>query len=737
MLQHFDPGKACQVETDASKEAAGGILSQPYEMPEGRIQWKPVAFFSKKFSKEQRNYSTGDQEMLAIVMAFREWRHYLDAPAGRTIVLCDHQALQSFMSTKDLQGRQVRWAEALAAFNFEIRYRKGKDNPADGLSRRPDHMVREGPVENPLKELITLRLRDSSEEHVRRIAQCDEITVGLMTRGMARTAENASHRIIPTDLGSRPDASEQHAMPPADNPPTEETKAEVEAPDSVVGEETAVTSPITRIPTSLENHMRHIQAQDAWCQGQAWKEHAGSRITKGEFKGQWSIDSQGLVRCNSAVFVPNDPATRADIMRLNHDDPWQGGHFGRERTYEVISRFYYWPQLRAQVSLYVDTCDVCQRMKVPRHKPYGLLAPLPQPEGPWQDISLDFIVGLPPSLRMQHAYDAILVVVDRYSKMVRYIPTNNDVDATGVGTLIIDNILSKFGIPRSIVSDRGSIFTSSFWGTLCYYLAMRRCFSTAFHPQTDGQTERMNQTLECYLRCYINFQQDNWTELLACAEYVTNQAVNATTKKSPFELVYKFTPSMRINLERGDEGPQRENEAAKEQADSIRQAQIAADLARDNAVKSMAKHYDKKRKGMVFKPEDLVKLAAKNIRTVRVSTKLADRFLGPFKVVSRIGTNAYKLDLPKKYGRLHHTFHVSLLEPFRVREGCEPPEPIDIEGDEEWEVQEILSERKRGRGTQFYVRWKGFSEAHDSWEPERHLLHARDAIADFRNRKTG
>jgi hypothetical protein len=151
---------------------------------------------------------------------------------------------------------------------------------------------------------------------------------------------------------------------------------------------------------------------------------------------------------------------------VNHDDPWQGGHFGRARTQETIMRVYWWLRIRKEIIDYVETCDVCQRMKVPRHKPYGLLAPLPQPEKPWQDISLDFIVGLPPSARRGSAYDSILVVVDRYSKMARFIACNNTIDAKDLGDVLIEEIFSKYGTPRSIVSDRGTTFTSQFWGTM-------------------------------------------------------------------------------------------------------------------------------------------------------------------------------------------------------------------------------------------------------------------------------
>ena len=308
VLQHFDPLRQSRVEPDASKEAAGGILTQAYKSPAGRTLWRPVAFFSKKFQKEQRNYGTGDQEMLAIVMAFKEWRHYLDAPAHRTIVLSDHEALQSFMTTKQLQGRQIRWAEYLAAFDFEIRWRKGKDNPADGLSRRPDHMVREEDGEHPLKKLILLRTRGPSDPHATSTEErsSGEVWVGVLTRGMlTKVREALPYQILP-DPGSRlRDAGEAHELIPIDGNPQLVGVPSVEGMESSAGEAATSRSParelapansddvacVAKIPTSLENLLLHLQADDPWCRQKAWNSHAGSMIEKGEYHGVWSLDS--------------------------------------------------------------------------------------------------------------------------------------------------------------------------------------------------------------------------------------------------------------------------------------------------------------------------------------------------------------------------------------------------------------------------------------------------------------
>jgi hypothetical protein len=272
---------------------------------------------------------------------------------------------------------------------------------------------------------------------------------------------------------------------------------------------------------------------------------------------------------------------------------------------------------------------------------------------------------------------------------------------------------------------------------MCEYLATRRLFSTAFHPQTDGQTERMNQTLEVYLRCYVNYEQSDWATLLASAEYAMNAAPSATTGKTPFSLVLIFEPDVHLNIEE-TMSESLNNESARQRADQVADSLLHASEAHDTAERQMvkmAKHYDKKRKAIFFNVGDQVMLSSKNIRMLRVSKKLADQNIGPFSVLERIGKNAYRLDLPRKYGRLHHTFHVSLLHAYRRRPGEATPEPVDIDDEEEWEVERILNIRRRDNKADYYVRWKGFSEAHDSWEPEEHLRHAREKVETFTRSK--
>ena len=181
---------------------------------------------------------------------------------------------------------------------------------------------------------------------------------------------------------------------------------------------------------------------------------------------------------------------RSEVISRHHDDPLVG-HFGIDKTRELVGRKYYWPSLRKDVEDYVRGCDVCLASKAVRHKPYGDLQSLPVPTHRWKDLSMDFVTGLPLFADWKgDSYDSILVIIDRLTKMVHYEPVKVTIDAPRLAEVIIDVVIRHHGLPNSIISDRGAIFTSKFWSLRCYFLDIKRRLSTAFHPQTDGQTER-------------------------------------------------------------------------------------------------------------------------------------------------------------------------------------------------------------------------------------------------------
>lgn len=224
-------------------------------------------------------------------------------------------------------------------------------------------------------------------------------------------------------------------------------------------------------------------------------------------------------------------------MADNHDTPLTG-HPGQTGTWDLIRRYFYWPRLRKDVQEFVASCPTCARAKHARAKPAELLKPIPPPDRPWRTVTMDFITSLPES----NGETAILVMVDPLTKMARFEPCGNDIDGPGLAKRFIRRIISQFGIPETIISDRGPQFTSSFWRTITARLGTSLNLSTAFRPQTDGQTEIVNGWLGQYLRSFTCYQQDDWCNYLPLAEFAYNTSVHSATGVSPFFAMYGFDP---------------------------------------------------------------------------------------------------------------------------------------------------------------------------------------------------
>ncbi|MBW0581132.1 hypothetical protein O181_120847 [Austropuccinia psidii MF-1] len=218
-------------------------------------------------------------------------------------------------------------------------------------------------------------------------------------------------------------------------------------------------------------------------------------LGKGKSVQDYSLDSSSqLLLFKDWVVVPNDPKIQLSILQKRHDSPL-AGHPGQEKTPKLVKRDFHWPGMTQFIKDYVSSCEQCSRNKNIHHKKFGLLKPLPIPNGPWICLSMDFIIQLP----LSNSFDSILGIVDRFSKMAVFIPTMSSISSRDLAHLFIKNIFSKLVLPSSIVSDRGSLFVSSFWTNLCQQLKTSRDLSTAYQPETDGQTERVNQILEQYL----------------------------------------------------------------------------------------------------------------------------------------------------------------------------------------------------------------------------------------------
>lgn len=401
----------------------------------------------------------------------------------------------------------------------------------------------------------------------------------------------------------------------------------------------------------------------------------------------------------------------------------------------VLQRFYYWPQMQATVKEYISSCDICQRTKSPWHKPYGELNLLPLPKRLWSELTMDFITGLPPARRRGAVYDLILVVVDWYTKVATYIPTQKTITAPELAEIFFEKITSRFGLPDGIVTDRGSVFTSAYWSEFCFYTKVKRRLSIAFHPQTDGQTKQQNQILKHYLQVFCLDKQTNWVELLAFAEFAYNSSKQAVICTSPFFACYGFTPHIHFNVE--DNAHRGEVLAAREHAERIEKMRKSMADCWQEASKLQARAYNRRHKPMSFKKGDLVMLTTKNLKQKGPSQKLSHRWIGPFCVDNAVGMQAYCLVLPASYC-IHPVFHISQLEPYQKRD-CGNKDaflllPKIVQDEPEYEVEEVLDQRWVNGEMQYLLKWKGYLAEYNQWVPAQDM-HADDMRIAFESKK--
>ncbi|KAI4343331.1 hypothetical protein MLD38_027853 [Melastoma candidum] len=365
----------------------------------------------------------------------------------------------------------------------------------------------------------------------------------------------------------------------------------------------------------------------------------------------------GFLFRDSKLCIPRS-STRELLIREIHGGGI-AGHFGVDKTLAMLQEHFYWPRLEKQVRGLIARCATCQQAKS-RVQPQGLYTPLPVPERPWEHVSMDFVLGLP---RTQRRKDSIMVVVDRFSKMAHFIPCQKTDDATNVADLYFREVLRLHGVPKSIVSDRDTKFLSYFWKTLWHKLGTKLVFSTAYHPQTDGQTEVVNRTMAAILRTLVSKNQKDWDIKLAHAEFAYNRAPSSTTKSSPFQVVYGLNPLVPVELMPASD-LRSVSRDAEERAKEMRLLHEKTRAQIEKANQRYAERANRGRRVKIFQPGDLVWIHLRKERFPdKRKNKLMPRAEGPFQVIERINDIAYKLDLPGDYG-VSATFNVQDLMPF-------------------------------------------------------------------------
>ncbi|GJT20970.1 putative nucleotidyltransferase, ribonuclease H [Tanacetum coccineum] len=438
---------------------------------------------------------------------------------------------------------------------------------------------------------------------------------------------------------------------------------------------------------------------------------------------EFSVDDDGVVWFEDRLCVPNDQALREKVMTEAHSSPFTI-HPGSTKMYRDLKQYFWWNGMKQDVATFVSKCMTCQQVKIEHQRASGLLQPLEIPMWKWDEISMDFVTGLPTT---QKRHDAIWVVVDRLTKSAHFLPIRKNYGISKLAEIFRQEIVRLHGTPTSIVSDRDPKFTSHFWKGLQKAWGTRLKFSTAFHPQTDGQSERTIQTLEDMLRACALEWTGSWDEYLCLVEFAYNNSWHASIKAAPFELLYGRKCRAPICWdevgERLIEGPE---------LIEITNEKVAVAKEKLKEARSRQKSYaDKHRRDLEFQVGDRVFLKVSPFRGVKrfgIKGKLSPRFIGPFEILERIGEVSYRLALPPQLSHVHDVFHVSLLRGYHyhpLHVASYPFDQIQPDMSLSEEPESILDRQERVMRNKVIpfvkILWKNHPEREATWETEESM----------------
>lgn len=674
ILAMWDDEKETVLEADSSGYVIGGCLSQKDEV--GLL--RPIAYFSKKMSPAEANYDIHDKELLAIIRCMEEWRGMLMGLSKPFLVITDHKNIKTFMTSRMCNERQIRWSQFLSNFDFRIDFRPGNQAARpDALSRREQDMP-QGSDDERLKNRELKLIKDS------------------WLLGVSSLKSGNENRKIPNG----------HSLFSEENFQTLWNKA-IKVDNNIQIFYNCLSKGERSFPPAL----KHLKVSLAEC----------------------SFDARGALTFRNRLWIPDYEPLQTALIQQTHDS-YVTGHPGRDSTLAIISRNFFWPGISKAIRRFCKNCDVCGRSHVWRERKRGLLRPLPIPDRFHSELGIDFMTDLPAKSAEDPRY--LMVIVDRLKRSVA-LEEMTTMKAEDCAKVFPKLHFRHHGLPRFITSDRGSNWVGDFWRELCRLTNVKQRLSTAFHPQTDGATERMNQEILAYLRAFITYTQFDWKDLLPCAMLAINNRPISDFGMSPFfaEHGYNVEPIQQVEKI----GPQ--SSPAKRAQTFVKrlcEAQEVAQASMASAQQRIEEYANKKRiEADVFKKGDKVWLNLRNIQTPQLSKKLS-WINAKYEVIKVIDSHTVELNTPSG---IWPRFHVDLLKraaidplPSQKIDDAQPP-PIqpqirsdqDLTKEQEQEneqyVEEILrAESKtigRGRHRLLLVKWKGFAEP--TWEPRKNL----------------
>jgi hypothetical protein len=704
VLIHFDPELPLLYYIDSSRE--GGYACAIHQVPresmsattienilngkhDRRLE-RPVMYISRLLNRHETNYWPTELEIAGIVWSIHKTRHMVEG-TDYVKIFTDHKAAEDVLTMKTFKTssavrqnlRLIRASQFISQYpHVMIVYRPGKDHVnADALSR----------------------LRSARPPS-------DAQTVDDSVYGFVVTVLGLSMPVmIEFSEGYKKD---RHLSLIYSN-----LVAKLDKQDISTDDENSPISygSISKAPGSYPHQSRY------------------NGFLARRINGHTLLYIEDPQQGQPRLCVPS--TCHRMFFKSAHDD---ANHAGFERAYKRLRPNYYIRNLAASLRSYISSCPSCLRNNPDRHKPYGQLQPIAIPSMPFEMITLDLVVKLPNAVFENNQYDSFMTITDKLSKMVTVILGREDWNAARWALAFWHNYYRRWGIPQRVLSDRGKIFLSEFWTGLFKLMRTDLLVTTAYHPQSDGQSERTNQTVEIALRHLVGASKLDWPHFLSEVEFAHNTTVSVSTGKSPMEMVTGL--NMRTGFESAVPG------SPLAVSDWTRERQLLRDEAHDALVFAQAKmsiYYDKKHTPITFKPGDKVFISlAKGFASGYklphnvVNRKLSQQHVGPFTIVEAVGKLAYRLDIPPTW-RIHPVISVVHLKPAPSDpfEREIPPTPDLIQDDtgeehEEWEVEEVLDSRLIGRvkkRKQYWIKWKGFGPEYNQWVYEDEM-NAKDLI---------
>ena len=472
-----------------------------------------------RFSVAQGNYPTHQQELLVIAGALDKFEDQL--MGRRFFVATDHRSLEFFKKQPSLSPRQVKWYEFLSKFHFDIVYVKGDLNiVADALSRKHEGQ--------PFKHDNDYVDVDRRLEHDEDPSLLHDGNVMLQNISVVDTVED--NQLILNNVNvprMRHRAEERHVEAEEYAKNQKVSNSLVHRNDFVIDE-----SGLTKVQELILNGYKH----DKFFAKVVANEESSRNFFKQERGFIYHLLSDGKALLAIPLVFLKGRSLRELIIDHFHI---LGGHLGYDKTLDAVRRHVWWPSVVKDIDAFCKSCHTCAMTKTPNKVPDGFAHPLSVPKRPWEVISMDFIGPFPPS----NEFNYLWVIVDKLTTMVHLIPTTTVVSAKKLAEIYFERIFPLHGLPKAIVSDRDSKFVSKFWSTLHKILGTTLLMSSAYHPQTDGATERVNRTVGSILRSMVSTDQTDWYQKLPFVEFALNSSTSKTTGFSPFELNYGYVPN--------------------------------------------------------------------------------------------------------------------------------------------------------------------------------------------------